>query len=81
MAVRLYKVRKDNLFCQFGDTSISPVIYCDEDITLTDSEGVIYNLKRGENREFALTLYQGINYFKAKGNGTIAMHYNNEVMA
>ena len=42
---------------------------------------VIYNLKRGENREFALTLYQGINYFKAKGNGTIAMHFNNEVMA
>lgn len=68
-------------FVNSGDTSISPVIYCDEDITLTDSEGVIYNLKRGENREFALTLYQGINYFKAKGNGTIAMHFNNEVMA
>lgn len=57
------------------------MVYCDEDVTLIDADGVTYNLKRGENRDFALTLYQGINYFRTKGNGTIAMHYNNEVMA
>ena len=54
-------------FVNSGDTSISPIIYYEEDVELTDSDGTIYNLKRGENKEFSLTLYQGINYFKAKG--------------
>ena len=68
-------------FVNAGDTSISPVIICSEDITLKDANGTIYYLKKGENKDFALTLDIGINYFEAQGNGTVAMHYSNEVMA
>ncbi len=68
-------------FVNSGDTSISPVIICSEDIALKDANGTIYNLKKGENRDFTLTLDIGINYFEAQGNGTLAMHYSNEVMA
>ena len=68
-------------FVNSGDTSISPVIICSEDIILKDANGTIYNLKKGENRDFTLTLDIGINYFEAQGDGTLAMHYSNEVMA
>lgn len=68
-------------FVNAGDTSISPLIICSEDITLKDANGTIYYLKKGENKDFALTLDIGINYFEAQGNGTVAMHYSNEVMA
>ncbi|MGF0070960.1 hypothetical protein [Streptococcus orisratti] len=68
-------------FINSGDISTSPVIECSNPFTLTTSDGTVYKFAKGNNDDFALVLQPGVNYFKAQGNGTIAMHYNVEVMA
>lgn len=71
---------KNIFFANSGDTSISPEIVCNNNFVLTDSDGTVYRLSTGENYDFTLSLQPGTNYFKAQGYGTIAMHYNTEVM-
>ncbi|HFI0351880.1 TPA: hypothetical protein ACGOZT_001288 [Streptococcus suis] len=72
---------KSIYFVNSGDTSISPVIECSNPFALTASDGTVYKFAKGNNSDFVLVLQPGVNYFKAQGNGTIAMHYNVEVMA
>lgn len=72
---------KSILFVNSGDTSVAPIVSCSNNIRLVDKDGKSYNFSPGENEDFELILKPGINYFTAYGNGTIAAHYNIEVMA
>lgn len=68
-------------FINGGDTSVSPTIICNNEITLIDKKGKTYKFKNGENKDFVLSLAPGINRFTAKGYGSISLHFNMEVMA
>lgn len=72
---------KSIYFINSGDISIAPTVVCSSNMRLVDGEGKSYEFQTGENDDFELILKPGINYFTAYGNGTIAMHYNIEVMA
>ena len=68
-------------FINGGDTSVSPKVICSNDITLIDKKGKTYKFKSGENNDFVLSIKPGINSFTAKGNGSISLRFNAEVMA
>jgi hypothetical protein len=73
--------REEIYFVNGGDTSVSPTVICSSDITLIDKKGKIYKFQKGENNDFVLSVKPGINRFTAKGNGTISLRFNAEVMA
>lgn len=68
-------------FINGGDTSVSPTVICSNDISLIDKKGKIYKFKKGENADFVLSMKPGMNRFTAKGNGSISLRFNAEVMA
>ncbi|VLT24023.1 prophage Lp1 protein 51 [Streptococcus pneumoniae] len=68
-------------FINGGDTSVSPTVICSNDISLIDKKGKIYKFKKGENTDFVLSMKPGMNRFIAKGNGSISLRFNAEVMA
>lgn len=68
-------------FINGGDTSVSPTVICSSDISLIDKKGKIYKFKKGENTDFVLSMKLGMNRFTAKGNGSISLRFNAEVMA
>lgn len=78
-----WKINGQNeiFFINGGDTSVSPTVICSSDITLVDTKGKTYKFKSGENNDFVLSIKSGINRFTAKGNGTISLRFNAEVMA
>ena len=63
-----------------GDTSVSPTVICSNEISLIDKKGKTYKFKKGENTDFVLSVKPGINRFTAKGNGSISLRFNAEVM-
>ena len=73
--------QKEIYFVNGGDTSVSPTVICSSDTTLVDQKGKTYKFKQGENNDFVLSIKSGINRFTAKGNGTISLRFNAEVMA
>ena len=73
--------QKEIYFVNGGDTSVSPTVICSNDITLIDKKGKTYKFQKGENNDFVLSIKSGINRFTAKGNGTISLRFNAEVMA
>ena len=73
--------QKEIYFVNGGDTSVSPTVICTNDISLIDKKGKTYKFKKGENVDFVLSVKPGINRFTAKGNGTISLRFNAEVMA
>lgn len=75
------KGQKEIYFVNGGDTSVSPTVICSSDITLIDKKGKTYKFQKGENNDFVLSIKSGINRFTAKGNGTISLRFNAEVMA
>ena len=68
-------------FINGGDTSVSPTVICSSDISLIDKKGKTYKFKKGENTDFVLSMKPGMNRFAAKGNGSISLRFNAEVMA
>lgn len=72
--------QKEIYFVNGGDTSVSPTVICSSDISLIDKKGKIYKFKKGENKDFVLSMKPGMNRFTAKGNGTISLRFNAEVM-
>lgn len=68
-------------FINGGDTSVSPTVICSNDISLIDKKGKTYKFKKGENTDFVLSMKSGMNRFTAKGNGSISLRFNAEVMA
>lgn len=73
--------QKEIYFVNGGDTSVSPTVICTSDISLIDKKSKTYKFKKGENVDFVLSVKPGINRFTAKGNGTISLRFNAEVMA
>ena len=73
--------QKEIYFVNGGDTSVSPTVICSNEISLIDKKGKTYKFKKGENTDFVLSVKPGINRFTAKGNGTISLRFNAEVMA
>lgn len=73
--------REEIYFVNGGDTSVSPTVICSSDITLIDKKSKTYKFQKGENNDFVLSIKPGINRFTAKGNGTISLRFNAEVMA
>lgn len=73
--------QNDIFFINGGDTSVSPTVICSSDISLIDKKGKTYKFKKGENTDFVLSMKPGMNRFTAKGNGSISLRFNAEVMA
>lgn len=63
-----------------GSASVSPEVIASSPMIVKDETGTTYSYSAGSSVDYVLTLKQGVNKLTVTGNGTIAFHFNTEVM-